>query len=179
MNPDDITFTASRDPLIISFGEKLYQKHGHKKHKHQYIKQKLRELSRFLFVARNENDEITNLESCIDPTKFLDMIASVKKLCGYESMGNSYQTPSLALKIGQNLKACTDILRNKALMSNDDCLEKKSIQFRTLCDSDWTSSVSAAAHATLETQRQNKPHVLPLTEDVRLVTLYLKEERRH
>ena len=178
MNPDDITFIASRDALIISFGEKLYQKHGHKQHKHQYIKQKLRELSRFLLVARNECDQITDLESCINPTRFSVMITSVKKLCGYESFGNSFQTPSLALKIGQNLKACADILRNKALMSDDECLEKKAINFHTLCDSDWSSSVSAAAYATLEMQRQNKPHVLPLTEDVTLVTLYLREQRQ-
>ena len=136
MNSDDITFIASRDALIISFGEKLYQKHGHKQHKHQYIKQKLRELSRFLLVARNECDQITDLESCINPTRFSVMITSVKKLCGYESFGNSFQTPSLALRIGQNLKACADILRNKALlMSDDECLDKKAIKFHTLCDS--------------------------------------------
>ena len=80
MNPDDITFIASRDALIISFGEKLYQRHGHKQHKRQYIKQKLCELSRFLLVARNECDQITDLESCISPTRFSVMITSVKKL---------------------------------------------------------------------------------------------------
>ena len=106
------------------------------KHNHQYIKQNIRELSRFLLVARNECDKITDLESCINPTGFSDMISSVKKLCGYESFGNSFQTPSLALKIGQNLKACADILRNKALlMSDDECLDKKAIKFHTLCDS--------------------------------------------
>ena len=78
----------------------LLQRHGYKKHNHQYIKQKIRELSRFLLVARNECDKITDLESCINPTGFSDMISSVKKLCGYESFGNSFQTPSLALKIG-------------------------------------------------------------------------------
>ena len=178
MNADDITFTASHDALIVSFGEKLYQKHGHKRHRHQYIKQKLRELSRFLLAARQESDKITDLESCINPTIFPVMVTSVKKLCGYESLDHSFQTPSLALKIGQNIKACADILRSKALMSDDECLEKKAIKFRTLCESDWSSSVSAVAHATLETQRQNKPHVLPLTDDVRLVTLYLKEQRQ-
>ena len=179
MNPDETTFAASHDDLIISFGEKLYQKHGHKKHRHQYIRQRIRELSRFLLAARKESKgEITDLESCINPTLFRVVITAVKKLCGYESVHHSYQTPSLALKIGINLKACADILRNKALMSNDGVLERNAKKFRTLCDSDWSSSVSAGAHATLETQRQNKPHVLPLTDDVKVVTLYLKEQRR-
>lgn len=177
MNPDDITFLASRDPVIISFGEKLYQKHGHKKHKHQYIKQKIRELSRFLSVARHECSEISGMEDVIHPQKFPLAIKCVKSLCGYDSMCNSFKTPSLALKIGHSLKACADILRNKGLMSNDDVLEKKATQFHTLCDSDWSCYVSAAAPATLETQKQNKPHVLPLTDDVRVVTVYLKKER--
>lgn len=117
------------------------------------------------------------LESCIDPSRFQLVITAVRKLCDYSSVDNSFETPSLALKTGHILKSCADILRNKALMAGDDDLEKKARGFSVLCESDWSSYVSTAALATLHTKKQNKPHLLPLTEDVRLVTLYLKEQR--
>ena len=60
MKADEILLVVRNDNLIVSYGEKLYEKHGHLKHMFKYIKQKLRELARFLLFAR-KYPEITDL----------------------------------------------------------------------------------------------------------------------
>ena len=48
MLPDDATLAARNDPLIVTYGEKLFEKMGHEKHKHRHIKQKVKDLGKFL-----------------------------------------------------------------------------------------------------------------------------------
>ncbi|XP_070212811.1 uncharacterized protein [Littorina saxatilis] len=177
MHSDGFTFVAKRDHLIVKFGEKLYQKHGHLQHRRQFMRQKIRELARFLLVAREEDSTITALQSCIRPDKFLVVISAVKKLCGYDSLTHVYENPSLALKIGHSLKKCATILRSQALIEGNSELQQVSADFVDLCDSDWKEHISSAALSTLASKQNNKPHVLPLTEDMKKVTKYMAEER--
>ena len=43
MATDEVTILVRNDPLIIQFGERLYQKHGHREHLHVFVSQKMRE----------------------------------------------------------------------------------------------------------------------------------------
>ncbi|XP_070200920.1 uncharacterized protein [Littorina saxatilis] len=187
MIADDVTLVAKNDRLIVAYGEKLYQQHGHLKQRRTYIKQKLRELARLLILARREHvthkknekeTEITDLQSSIDPCKFPSLISAVRKLCGYSSVENSYSNPSLALKLGHALKKCATCLRSLSLIDGNTDLAEKSQDFIHVCCDEWSSYISSAALATLDHNKWNKPHRLPLTEDIRIVTQHLKEERR-
>ncbi|KAK7475438.1 hypothetical protein BaRGS_00033319, partial [Batillaria attramentaria] len=177
MASDGITLVAKTDSLITQFGEKLYQKHGHLPHRQAYIKQKLRELARLLVAIRDEDSGVTELKDVIHPSKFSPVVSAVKKLCEYEPLTNSYRNPSLALKLGHDLKKCAGILRSQALMAGDCILQKEAADFRDLCESDWQDNISSCALSTLETKKYNKPHVLPLTEDMKKVTEYIADQR--
>jgi len=48
MNRDEFSILVRNDPLITSYGEKLFQKHGHLTHSYQHISCKMRELARLL-----------------------------------------------------------------------------------------------------------------------------------
>ena len=63
-------------------------------------------------------------------------------------------------------------------MTSDDALRDRCTSFHELCDTEWESYVSSGARATLEERKWNKPHRLPLTEDVRRLTEHLNDERR-
>jgi hypothetical protein len=177
MANDDVALVARKDELIIAYGERLYQKHGHKKHKRSHIRQKLRQLARFVIAARKENSSVTDLCSCIDATKFPVVISAVRQLCGYQSLDNSFKNPSLALKLGHSLKQCAATLRSISLVEGNADQKERCTAFVDVVEDEWQNFISSAAVATLAGQKWNKPHVLPLTEDIRRVTTYLKEER--
>lgn len=176
MTGDDLPLVARNDELIVMYSEKLYEMHSHLKHRRNFIRQKIRRLARFLLAARDADSSITNLRSCILPCKFPVLISTIRKMCGYSSAVNSFQNPSLAKNMGPALKTCASVLRSVALIKGDTVLRQQTEDFIDLCESQWRS-ISSAATSTLERKNWNKPHILPLTEDIRRVTQSLKEER--
>ncbi|KAJ8307015.1 hypothetical protein KUTeg_015099 [Tegillarca granosa] len=52
---DDIKETVLSDNLIICFGERLYELHGHNQHHLHYISNRLTELGRLMICARNND----------------------------------------------------------------------------------------------------------------------------
>ena len=118
------------------------------------------------------------MQSCIDPGKFPVLVTAVHQLCGYMEDDNAYKNPSLALKIGHTLKKCASTLRSIALIEGSTAIQEKCNDFKELLEAEWNANVSSAAHSTLEHKKWNKPHRLPLTEDLRRVTEHLIEERR-
>lgn len=177
MHSDEITQIAKNDLVITRYGEKLYQKYGHTESKRGFIRQKIRELARFLQAARKVDSDITGLDSCLIPNKFPQVVLAAKRLCSYDGVRNIYGNPSLAVKLGHSIKKCAGIVRNQALMSGDAEIQKTSACFRELCESEW-KDISSCALSTLEGRKYNKPHVLPLTEDLKKVTNYLGENRK-
>ncbi|KAL8576182.1 hypothetical protein ACOMHN_054276 [Nucella lapillus] len=63
-------------------------------------------------------------------------------------------------------------------MEGDEALQKATANFIELCESDWKEYVSSCALSTLEGRKYNKPHVLPLTDDLKKVTKHLEVERK-
>lgn len=63
---DDVYNVIRNDTLIMAYGQHLYKKHGHEKHLHQYVSQKLREIGRFLLCAKEVNPSVANLTCLMD-----------------------------------------------------------------------------------------------------------------
>ena len=99
---DDITMAACTNSLIMKLGGKLYLKHLPQFY--NYISQKMRELGRFLIIARTINSSIKTLTDVIDLAKFPVAIQTTRLLCRYKADSNRYETPSVALKIGHSLQ---------------------------------------------------------------------------
>lgn len=52
IDQDESSQVINEGKKIIELGEQLYAKHGHEKSKHEYIRQKLREMGRLVRVSR-------------------------------------------------------------------------------------------------------------------------------
>ncbi|CAM4569659.1 unnamed protein product [Leuciscus chuanchicus] len=117
MNYDEVSCVVHSDRCIKQLGEHIFNRMGSNVTKHDYIRQKMREVGRLLLEAR----KITPLRTMVDfiiPAKFKHVIA-VKVVSGYDEEKNSYRIPSLALKLGHSLNKICSIVERSAMMYGD------------------------------------------------------------
>ena len=165
MHDDDIASVIRNDFCLLRYADTLFRKHGHDPSKHDYIRQKISQLGRFLQTIRKRSSILT-LEDAIKPGNFMQVIEAVKETAGFDKEKNCYTIPSLALKIGHSLLKVSDILHCHALMAGDDNLIKSSKAFQTLYTAKWSEYISHCALSTISDLKYNKPAKLPLTDDV-------------
>uniref|UniRef100_A0AAV2M4K5 Uncharacterized protein n=1 Tax=Knipowitschia caucasica TaxID=637954 RepID=A0AAV2M4K5_KNICA len=171
---DEIGLTLRNDLSIVHFAQSLYNRHGQDPTKHEYMRQKLREVGRLLVCLRHDFS-IHSLEEAIKPCNFQNVVQAVQKVAGFDEENLSYRTPSLALKLGHTLNKICNIIQCRALMAEDDRLVKSAETFSKLYTSKWCELVSHSALNTLSTLKYNKPSTLPFTEDVRTLHQYLQK----
>lgn len=176
MSADEISLTARNDKVLVKFGKKLFQKCSANPHQFPYVKQKIRELARFLRTARTVCSDFETLEDCIDPRHFEAVLTTVRKTCGFDEFSSNFGTPSLALKLGHSLKKCADIVRATALQSGDEIKGKQAKDFKDLCISEWNSEISSIALENLHHSQFNKPRTIPLAQDIRQINEFMKIE---
>ncbi|XP_051747472.1 uncharacterized protein LOC127511081 [Ctenopharyngodon idella] len=168
---DDLRTVVRNDFGILQLAQTLFKKHGADTTKHDYIRQKLRELARLLLVLRG--DSIYTIEDAVMPGNFHKVVKAVKKVSGFDEENNSYTAPSLALKIGHSLMKIADIIHCRALMTENEDLIKSIEAFKSLYSTKWCELVSHSALNTLK--KFNKPSTLPFTQDVQLLHTHLEK----
>ncbi|RXN22014.1 hypothetical protein ROHU_036771 [Labeo rohita] len=166
MRQDDVSFHIRNDSLICKYGESLYGKHGRVRSRHQYIAQRMRELGRFMLVAKEMDNTVRGLEDLCAPARFQFVVNVAKRLTQFSPGKNEYGKPSTAVKIGFCLKGAVEVLIGQALMNDDDLSEKKAKKFFELLEKNWRNSVSITAHQTIQEKRWNKEDDIPLTKNV-------------
>ncbi|XP_039616182.1 uncharacterized protein LOC120533395 isoform X1 [Polypterus senegalus] len=172
MNQDSISSIVRNDVCLLHLAQSFYNKHGHDQSKHEYIRQKLREIGRFLEVIRNQS-LIYNLEETVKPINFEAVIKAVKVVAGFDEDKQIYKTPSLALKLGHSLQKVCDIVHCRALISEDTELQQATESFKKLYNTKWNEYISHRALFSLNVVKYNKPSTLPFTEDVQKLHRYL------
>lgn len=174
MKDDDISAAVRSDFCILQLAQSFYNKHGQDPTKYDYIRQKLREVGRLLLILRKEFS-VQTLEDAVRPANFNVVIQAVKRVSGFDDGKHSYQTPSLALKLGHSLNKICDIVHCRALMAEDGEGIKSTQAFKKLYDAKWSELVSHTALTTLNEGRFNKPSTLPFTEDVQRLHQHLEK----
>ncbi|KAA0721564.1 hypothetical protein E1301_Tti019440 [Triplophysa tibetana] len=172
MHDDEISTVVRNDFCLLRFAESLYSKQGHDPSKHDYIRQKIRQVGRFLQTLRRISP-IMSLEDSIKPRNFMTVIKAVQETAGFDTNTNSYKTPSLALKIGHSLLKVSYIVRCHALMGGNEDLIKSSEAFQKLYQAKWSEYISHCALTTISDSKYNKPDNLPLTEDIKKLHQHL------
>lgn len=161
MRQDDVAFHIRKDSLICNYGESLYAKHGRVKSRHQYIAQRMRELGRFMLVAKDMDKTVNYLEDLCVPSKYQFVVNVAKRLTQFSPGKNEYGKPSTAVKIGFCLKGAAEVLIGQTLINNDDLAEKKAKKFYELLEKNWRNSVSVTAHQSIQEKRWNKQDDIP------------------
>ncbi|KAI7789871.1 hypothetical protein IRJ41_021112, partial [Triplophysa rosa] len=175
MRHDDVSFHIRKDSLICKYGESLYAKHGRVKSRHQYIAQRMRELGRFMLVAKDMDMTVNYLEDLCVPSKFLFVVNVAKNLTQFSPGKNEFGKPSTAVKIGFCLKGAAEVLIGQTLINDDDLAERKAKKFYELLEKNWRNSVSITAHQSIQEKRWNKQDDIPLTKNVIVLRDHLRK----
>ncbi|KAL3866881.1 hypothetical protein ACJMK2_044134 [Sinanodonta woodiana] len=89
---------------------------------------------------------------------------------------NRHGAASLALKLGQSLQKCAQIIVSQAIENQDKDLQVKVEEFIKLLEINWTEEIASNALKTLHEGKRNTSHkMLPLADNVKSLTDYLKK----
>uniref|UniRef100_A0A6A7FWU4 Kinesin-related protein 4 isoform X2 n=1 Tax=Hirondellea gigas TaxID=1518452 RepID=A0A6A7FWU4_9CRUS len=174
MTNDEITQTAIGDFLIMKFGESIYSKLK-KQHNANYIRQRMRQTARLLIIAKSIDDELEDLEDLLQPKNYDTIIKSVKILGDYNESSGEYGISALPLKIGHNLRKFASVLQTLGIMTSNTNTIQKSRHFLDLMNSEYIV-VASQALTSLNHKKFNKPKYLPVTEDVKKLTVYVQRQ---
>ncbi|XP_026011848.1 uncharacterized protein LOC113014492 isoform X5 [Astatotilapia calliptera] len=175
MHKDDVSSAIRNDHYIMQLAQSLFNKHGSDRSKHEYIRQKVRELGRLLVTLRHTT-RIHNMEEAIKPANFFILTNAVKRVSGFDTETSTFKAPSLALKLGHSLRKISDIIMCRALMEEDQEAIDSIRRFHTLHETKWSELVSHSALSNLSEAKYNKVDSLPLTRDVQKLQLYLGQQ---
>ena len=176
MHEDNVTDVVRKERSILKLGEHLFNKHGHDVTKHEYVRQKMRETGRLL-IQGQENGKLKTMSDFFVPANFPHVIEAVKNVAGLNEETNAYKTPSLALKLGHNLKKIANIIECEAMISGDENTTHNVRVFKQICDTKWNECVSSQALRNLCEAKWNVPQLLPFAEDVRKMHQFLSVQR--
>lgn len=91
--------SAIRDDFcLLRYADTLFRKHGHDPSKHDYIRQKIRQLGRFLQTIHKRSSILT-LEDAIKPGNFMEVIEAVKETAGFDKDKTVTKLQALHLKL--------------------------------------------------------------------------------
>jgi len=172
LNQDDVASVVRTDDVIMKFASRLHFQHSHAKHRFPYIKERIRQMGRFLLQMRSMTS-VKCQSDCLDPTMFESVVSAVRCICGFDEDRHVYETPSLALKMGHSLKELARIQINSCTVAGRVEDKQKCEEFLSLCTNEWSHEVSSHALRSLHHRKFNKPLVLPLAEDVKLLHNHL------
>ncbi|KAG1946086.1 hypothetical protein F2P79_013653 [Pimephales promelas] len=174
MKDDEISAAVRSDFCILQLAQSFFNRHGQDPTKYEYIRQKLREAGRLLLILQREFT-IQTLEDAVRPANFNVLIQAVKKVSGFNGEKHTYQTPSLALKLGHSLQKICDIVHCRALMAEDTEMVRSTQTFKKLYSAKWAELISHTALNTLSEAHFNKPSTIPFTEDVQCLHQHLEK----
>lgn len=153
----------SRGSLIQAHGRNIFE--GYEYSKQGEVSQRMRRLGRLLLKIREMTKEPSlSLTDLIIPRRFDDVAEGVRALCNLKPGEQAKCIPSTALKIGHDVKHCTNLLHNMALRTDDTQMEKLTGNFRKLHETEWGRRVSKKSLITLEQNKKHDP--IPFTADV-------------
>lgn len=188
MRKDEVRKTAINDTVIVKVGEELLQQRAHSSHMTLTVGQTMRRLGQFLIAVRKLEPQIESLTDVIKPEKLPVAIDATQMICKFDKVTCKYKNPSLALKLGHDLRKCAKMIKSESQKQGDKDLEDTVDEFLYLWEDIWPKKVSSSALHTIRSGNSNsrKPQVvstlfdqeqvLQLAEDVLKMHLFLQKK---
>ncbi|XP_017283379.1 uncharacterized protein LOC108242808 [Kryptolebias marmoratus] len=163
---DEVTEIIMEDRIIVQFGEHMLNEIGHNVKRHEYLRQNLRHVARLVLEAQ-KSTPMQSLEDFLDPSNFRHVVSAVKVIAGYDPEKKTYNLPSLAYKLGYNLKKICGIVQHNAINSGDAKVQKSCETFLSLHDKKWKRLISSRALTGMRKTRRKNEKIVPFAEDVK------------
>jgi len=168
---------VKNDRVMHMLAAKLLSRVAHSRHHINYIRSRLRTLARLLIELRRTDLRLksADLQATIAPKFFRSVVQAVQTISGYDSETHTYKAPSLAIRLGQDLRKCAQLVRSAAIEKEDGVTADKALKFNELCATEWNNDVGGTARRVLQDRKLNRRLLLPLAADVSKLTCHLKE----
>nr|CAI5842778.1 unnamed protein product [Callosobruchus analis] len=182
MRADAISAAVKNDSIICLYGEVLLSKHKRQQIVN-VVSNKMREMGRLLIILK-QSHTVECLFDALKPEMFQHLVTAVKTMSGYSESTKSFQSPSLAMHMGTNLKVVCDVaykvVLEKKEMPGIKCLDYVSKRndikdLKKLISSHWCSELSSLALKNLKENRWERPVQLPLTSDIQIFNAHLNK----
>ncbi|XP_064648164.1 uncharacterized protein LOC135500562 [Lineus longissimus] len=177
MASDEISRIVKGDHIILALGAKKFEKFGLDHDQWSSIHNTTRELGKLLRALREAtNQPNSTIEDFIDPCRYRDVVACVKQISGFCGESHQVTTPSLALKLGHSIKKCEKIVKKNAMEMKLKEAKEDAAEFIGMCNDYWTEDISTHALRNLHEAKRNKIKYIPLTNDVKILSNYLRRK---
>jgi len=177
MRQGPVRLAIRNDTLVHELTRKLMCRVGNNRNHINYVRARLRKLGRLLLQVRSDNVTLQSatLSTLLAPEHFKAVVQAVKVISGYDDKLHMYESPSVGVHLGHDLRKCALTLKSQALQANDLSTVWKAQSFVDLCTSEWNYEISGGARRNLQNRKFNCPKLLPLTSDVSKLTKHVKD----
>ncbi|XP_070529778.1 uncharacterized protein [Cardiocondyla obscurior] len=170
---DRITRLISYDELIMEHGNKLCLKYP-SPHHHDMIRQRLRQLGRFLLEIKQHSRDIDELSSVYHPKYYGICIDVINILAGFDNSTKTYRVPSLATSLGTLLKSTGKTLISITIFKDNVVKPKQVKNFLTLLNNEYGPAINKVALETQSQLKRKKKVILPSIDDIKKLENFLK-----
>ena len=177
MRQDARLLAARKDDIINELVGNCLKIKGNERISFNEIRNKARELGRLLIELRaTAKLPSGSLSDFLRPDFFPTVVKAAKTVAGFNESDCTFQTPSLAKKLGHSITACADIIEKKAIENRDEHLQKSAKDFLKLYRRKWRIEISSHAERTLQKKRRGKRKRIPLCRDVAKLSEHLQKK---
>ncbi|XP_037831688.1 uncharacterized protein LOC108247922 isoform X3 [Kryptolebias marmoratus] len=167
MSQDGIPLVIQNDSLLLQLATSFTQKFKDNPNKQERIKQKLRELGRFLLELHKKM--IFSFEDAIQPKNFSGVVSCMKHIVGFNKAKQTYVKQRLTLRLGNLLKKIGNVVLGED--EGSETMKSHARIFIENCDKEWSGLVS---DASLSGQKASSPSTIPFTRDVQTFYKHLE-----
>ncbi|KAJ1521744.1 hypothetical protein ONE63_003380 [Megalurothrips usitatus] len=130
-------------------------------------------MARLLKHVRFIDETILTVEDMLHAKKYDVIVQGAQIAAGFNAVTGSFKVPSLALKLGYELKRYAVLLKKSFLMKEDEAGLMRVRYFEDILTF-WRDDVSCHAHRNLTHIRELKPLAIPLASDIQKLSDHLK-----
>ncbi|KAI4454940.1 hypothetical protein MML48_9g00011193 [Holotrichia oblita] len=166
---------ARNEPLICLYGEMSLRQHDSVANAVLY---RMRTLARLLIALRElTNGEVRALFDGLRPAMFSALTSATRLISGYDDRRNNFESPSLARRVGVDLRSICDIalklisegIEVPKIVYDDKTVRKMEIKkLRTLIERDWRNSLGLPPGRNCSLKISNSTVTLPSSDDIKL-----------
>lgn len=173
---DDIARVIRFDWLLIVYGNKLSKKYT-KLGCIKMIKNKLRLVGRILTALKNIEPEVTNFTKLYHPKYYDSVVEAIRAVARVDIVRNEFLAPATASSGVTAVRQIGKLLIAEYIKKDNRENQRITENFLTLMDSDIHISISKMVNETQSRMARQKRVILPLSDDVRMLSQYLDAQR--
>lgn len=176
MNADEIFEILSNDKDILRLGMYLFKKYGPEGA--DTIRANMRRMARLVQVMRHDSksDKLTCREILL-PHQFDSLLKAVRTLSKEsENSDRLYGAPSFAKNVKYTLQKCLATIRGNLLRQCSFEQDKVYEATLSLIQDEWYTQIGAKATRTFTSRLKNKPQIIPLTNDLQVLTEHVERK---